>query len=187
MSRLIDALRARARANDAVVSLELIISFFVWFASVLIFLNMFFLLGTSMMVQTALGRTAQQTAALGCLSQAAHDDFVTRQTGLGAHSFELVARTPTVSPDSYIFDRDSVVDDNGGVQGLDASCDVAGGLNQQRDQSAVVTNGEYIWLRTRYKQRIIFAPGFSPDVQMERSALVISQSLHSDPPGATKP
>jgi hypothetical protein len=187
VSRLVGALRDRSRRNDGAVSLELMISFFVWFASVLIFLNMFFLLGTSMMVQTALGRTAQQTAALGCLSQAVHDDFVTRQTGLGAHSFELVARTPMVSPDSYIFDRGSVVADDGGLQGQDASCDIADGLNAQRDQSSVVTNGEYIWLRVRYQQRIIFAPGFSPDVQMQRSALVISQSLHSDPPGATKP
>ena len=186
-ARLITLLR-RLREDRGVVSLELFVSVGVWFASVLIFVNMFVLLGTSMLVNTALTRAAQQTAALGCFSKAVEQDFVARQKGMGASNFQVVARTPATMSPSYAFNHADMEDDTGNLNGaasVTAECDAEGiGLNEQRDRSANVTNGEYIWLRVTYTQRVALFPGAGLDVTMKRSALVVSQSLRDDPPGA---
>lgn len=185
MSSRLRQLARRAADDRGVATLEFIISIGVWLLAMLLFVNMFFILGTSMLVQTALSRTAQQTAALGCLSDAARTEFIERQQGLGGFDFELVARTPRTSPADYTFDRSSVVHDNGTLAGDNALCE-DGTHNRQRDKVVSVTNGDYIWLRARYTQRLVLLPGMTPELDFERSALVISNSLRDDPPGGNR-
>jgi hypothetical protein len=179
MSSILRQLAGRLREDRGVVLLEIMVCVSVWFGAVLIFVNMFVLLGTSMMVNTALTRAAQQTAASGCLHEAIVRDFQTRQQGMGASNFELAAATPLDGASgNYDFALASVVeagDPKGRIVGDSALC-------TQRDGSAAITNGDFIWLRVKYTQRIAFLPGASLDVPMQRTTLVLSESLRGDPP-----
>lgn len=180
MTPMISLIR-QIRRRQGQVALEMFVVIIAWVASVVLFGNMFFLLGNAMLFQTQLDRIALQAAAAGCLTTQSESSITATSAFLvPTNEILITARTPPTEQVGEAFNRNDVAGANGEPYAPstlnDATCSGLGGGANARD---VVPNGHYIWVHLEYKQHF-FLMG---SVWFKRNALVVSNSLNESNAG----
>jgi hypothetical protein len=162
------------REEKGQVALETLVVFIPWLMVVMMLFNLFFVMGSLVMTQSAVNRAALEAGSYGCLLPTLEkrmQDF----EGLGAKVTEVDAVTPPgpAAERQSTWNRSSVLNSDGTIKASAkhlANC-------SQGEVPNTITSGNYIYLRVAYKQHILFPP-VSFDVT--RTALVTSSSLEGE-------
>lgn len=156
---MIKRLWTRARRDDGLAALELLVVFPAWLVAIALMWNVFLLLSGIMVSQQKLNQIAQAASTRGCLSGEAIS-YAERNLWLGQHELEIQARTPAAHAyGQATFSRASVENGNG----KSAAC------------PNVVPGARFIWIEMRYRQRLGFI-ALNGDVPIRQTALVLSNA-----------
>jgi hypothetical protein len=178
--------KKRIQNNSGQIALETLIVLLPWFVVAVMFFNLLFFLGSLMLTQSTVNRSALQIAAIGCVPNDLRSEIQSR-SGLGITNINVVALSPRPLANGRAdlnWVRDNHLDNQGNAtinsfNNRVPNCQLDPQTSRPR---SVIPSGSYIYVQASYQQRlIVLAPlaalGMSDTVDVHRSALTVSTAL----------
>ena len=181
----LSALRKRSRNEDGVASLEMLLVLILWLVVVFIFLNMIFMLGSLMLTQASVNRSAQQLAAVGCIPDDLQQNISDRGAiGIKDVTVRAIAPRTTLGRPITVWDRSRYLNADGSL--MSSPSNAVNILTCATSGPTTIPSGNFIFVQLEYKQKLPMLEimsgemGLPEEILIHRSALVVSQSLSGE-------